>query len=89
MCDTILHNIQELIFVSDIERCRDKLLMLSNIVGQKLSTIDGYNEILEHVCRDTMEVTRLQEVIKKMISKEIDDSQKAYELIVNYLGDQS
>lgn len=74
----ILKNMQDLLFTRSLSQIERKLRMISQLVNAgKFTKIEEDTELIEYICKETIDVKKLQDLLSKIHQKDFDAANKS------------
>lgn len=79
---------QDLLFTRSRAQIERKLSMISQLVNAgKFSKIADDTELIEYICKETIDVKKLQDLLSKVHQKDFDAANKSLQLIIFSMED--
>ena len=79
---------QDLLFTRSCAQIERKLSMISQLVNAgKFSKIADDTELIEYICKETIDVKKLQDLLYKVHQKDFDAANKSLQLIISSMED--
>lgn len=84
----ILLNMQDLLFTRSLTQIERKLSIISQLINAgKMTKIEEDTELIEYICKETLDVKKIQDLLSKVHQKDFDAANKALQLIISSIDD--
>ena len=66
------------------DTCANKIQAILQFVDKKLNKLERDEDIIEYVCKETLDLKKMHDTLVKVHNKECDCAMKANELVISY-----
>ncbi len=61
--DLICSDLRDVLFARHLDTCESKMQLINQFFEPKMQKLDNEETILEHICKETLDLKRMQEQI--------------------------